>query len=364
MKREKDRAEHSYLGVWDPAGGETREGSGLPVEEGQEEIRIVTRLLRGEGKDQEISKGELKGAVEDPDLLVWVDVLYPREGAAALLRDSLELGALTVEDCMEPLRMPKMDVLHGDTSGGAGGAFVAAFAARLENEAGGPRLRASEVDLVAGPRYLVTLRDGPVDEVERRLDVLMRSPEPGASGAALAHAAFDALVDGHPPVMVRASTIAEELEEVLDPRDERSSISALEALITLRRDLLAFRRLAVAQSEILRRLARVSPEVREYLSDVADNQREAVDMADANRDYIEGAVEAYRVRRDERSDAGIRRLTILAGIIGPLTLLNGIYATNFNTPGTEALWSFWAFIGIQFIFLILALWYFRRHGLL
>ena len=70
------------------------------------------------------------------------------------------------------------------------------------------------------------------------------------------------------------------------------------------------------------------------------------------------------MRRDERSDAGIRRLTILAGIIGPLTLLNGIYATNFNTPGTEALWGFWAFIGIQFIFLILAVLYFRRRGLL
>jgi magnesium transporter len=360
MKREKDRAEHSYLGVWDPAGGEIREGSGLPVEEGQEEIRIVTRLLRGKGKNHEISREELKGAVEDPDLLVWIDVLYPREGAAALLRDSLELGALTVEDCMEPLRMPKMDVLSGDGSGGAQGAFVAAFAARLEDEARGPRLSASEVDLVAAPGYLVTLRDGPVDEVERRLDVLMRSPEPGASGAALAHAAFD----GHPPVLVRASTIAEELEEVLDPRNERASISALEALITLRRDLLAFRRLAVAQSEILRRLARISPEVSEYLSDVADNQREAVDMADATRDYIEGAVEAYRVRRDERSDAGIRRLTILAGIIGPLTLLNGIYATNFPTPGTEALWGFWAFIGIQFIFLILAVLYFRRRGLL
>src|SRR5215217_936843 len=364
MNRGKERAEHSYLGVWDPAGGETREGSGLPVEEGQEEIRIVTRLLRGEGKDHEITFGELKGAVKDPDLLVWIDVLYPREGAAALLRDTLELGALTVEDCMEPLRMPKMDVLPGDASGGAGGSFVAAFAARLEDEARGPRLSASEVDLVAAPRYLVTLRDGPVDEIERRLDALMRSPEPEVSGAALAHAAFDALVDGHPPVLVRASTIAEELEEVLDPRNEQASISALEALITLRRDLLAFRRLAVAQSEILRRLARVSPEVSEYLSDVADNQREVVDMADATREYIEGTVEAYRVRRDERSDAGIRRLTILAGIIGPLTLLSGIYATNFNTPGMEGPWSFWAFVGIQIIFLILAVSYLRRRGLL
>src|SRR4029450_6880188 len=136
MKREKDRAEHSYLGVWDPAGGEIREGSGLPVEEGQERIRIVTRLLRGKGKDHEISREELKGAVEDPDLLVWIDVLYPREGAAALVRDSLELGALTVEDCMEPLRMPKMDVLHGDASGGAGGAFVAAVRARLGKGSG------------------------------------------------------------------------------------------------------------------------------------------------------------------------------------------------------------------------------------
>ena len=192
----------------------------------------------------------------------------------------------------------------------------------------------------------------------------MSSPEPGVSGAALAHAAFDALVDGHPPVMVRASTFAEELEEALDPRDERSSISALEALITLQRDLLAFRRLAVAQGEILRRISRVFPEVREYLSDVADNQREAVDMADATSDYIKGAVEAYRVRRDERSEAGIRRLTILAGIIGPLTLLNGIYATNFDTPGTHVSWSFWAFVGIQVAFLILAILYLRRRGLL
>src|SRR5919112_681294 len=63
MKREKDRAEHSYLGVWDPAGGEIREGSGLPVEEGQEEIRIVTRLLRGKGKSLEISREELQEAV-------------------------------------------------------------------------------------------------------------------------------------------------------------------------------------------------------------------------------------------------------------------------------------------------------------
>lgn len=46
-------------------------------------------------------------------------------------------------------------------------------------------------------------------------------------------------------------------------------------------------------------------------------------MADATRDYVEGAVESYRMRCDERSEVGIHRLAVLADIIGPLTLFAG-----------------------------------------
>jgi len=223
--------------------------------------------------------------------------------------------------------MPKMDALP------EGGAFIAAFAVRLDEE-DEPRLRAEEVDLVVGSGYLVTVHDGPLGEVEERFrsQILAAQAWLESPGFSFAHAALDALVDGHAPVMVRTAAAAEELEESLDPRDERSSIAALEALITLRRDLLAFRRLAVAQQEVLRRLGRAVPQLREHLLDVADNQREAVDMADATRDYVEGATEAYRIRRDERSEVGIRRLTVLASILGPLSLLTAIYATNQISP--------------------------------
>jgi len=240
-----------------------------------------------------------------------------------------------VEDCSQPLRMPKMDVLP------EGGAFMAAFAVRLDEE-DEPRLRAEAVDLVVGPGYLVTVRDGPLGEVEERFrsQILAAQTWLESPGFSLAHAALDALVDRHAPVMVRTAATAEDLEESLDPWDERSSIAALEALITVRRGLLAFRRLAVAQQEILRRLGHTVPDLREYLSDVADNQCEAVDMADATRDYVEGATEAYQIRRDERSEVGIRRLTVLAGILGPLSLLTAIYATNFpDIPGTGKPWG-------------------------
>ena len=75
-------------------------------------------------------------------------------------------------------------------------------------------------------------------------------------------------------------------------------------------------------------------------------------------------IRSITLRRDVRSDAGIRRLTILAGVIGPLTLINGLYATNFQTPGTQVPGSFWAFVGVQVVFLVVAVVYLRGRGLL
>jgi magnesium transporter len=350
-----------HRGIWDPTGGEARDRSGLPIDEGTEEIRILARPLSAEGQVREVTTKDLQGVVRDPGLLIWIDILRPREKSARLLQESLGLGSLTVEDCTMPLRMPKIDILPDR------GAFVAAFAGRLE-DGGEPRLRAVEVDMVIGPTYLVTVRDRSLKEVDERLCFLMYSEEVSperAVGTTLAHAALDALVDGQLPVVVGAATVAEELEELLDPRDERTSIAALEKLITLRRDLLAFRRLAVAQREVLRRLGRAYSGLGAHLSDVSDNQWEAVDMADATRDYVEGAVEAYRFRRDERSEADIRRLTVLASILGPPTLLAAVYGASFQyIPGTEEPWGFWAFIGAQLVFIVLAIWYLRRRGAL
>jgi len=50
-------------------------------------------------------------------------------GAERVLREEVGLPELTVEDCVSPLRMPKLDALPDDP-GGLGRAFVAVFAAR------------------------------------------------------------------------------------------------------------------------------------------------------------------------------------------------------------------------------------------
>jgi magnesium transporter len=333
-----------------------------PVQSGAdvEHIRIRARPICAEGVARDISSGELAATMRDEQQFVWIDVLYPQTEAGAMLRDSIGLEPLTLEDCLAPLRMPKVDVI-GDS-----GVFVAAFALRLEQH-DEPRLRAVELDLVIGPGSLLTVRHDPLEEVVKRLEAqLGAGAVPFESGAAeLAHAGVDALIDGQLVVMVHVAELAEQLDEQLDPRCERSSVTALESLIVLRRDLLAFRRLAVAQQETLRRLGRLAPGVAARFGDVGDNQREIVEMADATRDYIDGVIEAYRMRRDERTGSGVRRLTILAAVLGPLSLLTGLFGVNFRAiPGTDYDGGFYVFVAIQILLAAFALWLLHRRGLL
>lgn len=292
--------------------------------------------------------------------VVWVDLIHPDANTVSLLGDALELGPLIVEDCLLPLRMPKFDRLPAKS------AFVGAFAVGIDHEST-PRLRAIGVSLVVAPSYLVTVSQAPVPEMERRLEeALRRDGElPAESGPALAHAALDAIVDEHLPVTLRAAEAAEVLEDALDPGAERRGLTALEHLIVLRRDLLAFRRLAVAQQEVLHRVGRTFPEIQAQLADVADNQREAVETAVATCDYIDGAVEAYRVRRDAQAEDAIRRLSVLAGVLWPVSLFIGLWGLNFpNIPGTDASWGWIAFVATQVLVIVGGSWYFRRRGLL
>jgi magnesium transporter len=359
-RRRDPRSERGRAGVWELLDGRPRDRGGAGTAPQQERIRILTRPASAAGQISQISPGELAKSIQDERLLVWIDILHPREEAAAILKDGVGLLPLTLEDVMAPLRMPKVDVL-GDAQ-----AFVAAFGLRLEED-DEPRLRAVEVDVLVGPGWLVTVRHGPVPELEARLDAQLRSDAAltGHAGAALAHAGLDAIIDGHLPIMLRTADLADRLEDLLDPRSRQSSLAALESLIVLRRDLLAFRRLAVAQQEVLRRLQRLDPDLGAYFSDVGDNEREAIDMADATRDYIDGAIEAFRMRRDERTESGIRRLTVLAAVLGPLSLLTGLYGVNFREiPGTENPWGFYIFVAVELALAALAIWLLRRRGLL
>src|SRR5215207_10215304 len=74
-----------HLGVWDPSGGEARKGSGLPVQEGVEEVHLLARSAEGGGV-REILPQELASLVADPSWALSIDILRPRTEARTLLQ--------------------------------------------------------------------------------------------------------------------------------------------------------------------------------------------------------------------------------------------------------------------------------------
>ena len=90
-----------------------------------------------------------------------------------------------------------------------------------------------------------------------------------------------------------------------------------------------------------------------------------IEMADATRDVIDGVIEAYRMRRDERTGSGVRRLTVLAAVLGPLSLLAALYGVNFrDIPGIDNPGGFYIFVGVLALVAVIALVVLRRRGLL
>ena len=69
--------------------------------------------------------------------------------------------------------------------------------------------------------------------------------------------------------------------------------------------------------------------------------------------------------RDAQTEDGIRRLSVLAGILGPISLLIALWGINFpNIPGTQFPWGWTIFVLVQLIVILVGVTYFRYRGML
>jgi Mg2+ and Co2+ transporter CorA len=170
-------------------------------------VRSWARSSTSDDASREIAVEALERVIADRKV-IWIDLVHPDTAAHPVLRDGLRLGPLTVEDCLLPVRMPKLDPLAGE------GAFVTAFAVGLEEEHA-PRLRSVAPALVIGLAYPVTVRRDPIQEVSTTSKRPCAAParSPRSLGWGSAHTALNTIVEHHLPVMLRTAEVAEELGE-------------------------------------------------------------------------------------------------------------------------------------------------------
>ena len=135
------------------------------------------------------------------------------------------------------------------------------------------------------------------------------------------------------------------------------------ATVTVRRCVVS------GERDILRSMARrreyISLEAYVYFQDIGDHLALAVDAIDTYRDVASGAMDIYLSAVNNRMNAIMKQLTVVATIFMPLTLISGIYGMNVVKgmwPPVDAAWSFAAVIGCMLVITVGMLWVFKKRS--
>jgi magnesium transporter len=129
----------------------------------------------------------------------------------------------------------------------------------------------------------------------------------------------------------RVSEELDDLEERLFDSDQKL---ANRQILTLKRGMSSLRRIVGPQRDTVLALTRdefqaIPAEMRPYLRDVYDRMARVSDLLDSFRDETSSLLELHVSMTSNRLNEIIKRLTIIATIGFPLTLITSWYGMNF-----------------------------------
>jgi len=227
------------------------------------------------------------------------------------------------------------------------------------------------IGLFLGDEWLVTLSIGRPEAAEGiRNRVLGEESRLLARGSDfVAYRVLDRIVDGYFGILDEIESDIERVEEAVIAETDPSTIEDINGL---RRELPSVRRLVWPSRDAVNLLARgdvdhVDEATEKYFGDIYDGLVQLVELTETYRDLASGARDIYLNTVSQSTNEVMKRLTVVATIILPLTFVVGVYGMNFedgpyNMP--ELGWTFGypaVVVGMAATALVM-LAYFRREG--
>jgi magnesium transporter len=253
---------------------------------------------------------------------VWLEYEAPSDEDMGKLAELLGLHPLTVEDVRTFHQRPKMDEYESYL-------FMVVFGVDPGTASGGPLLR--EVHMIISGDYVVSIHRRPFDpltELRRRYD-----DEPIRSEQFLVYKILDAITSTFVPVLSRVDDDIDDIEEQILAD---ASTRCLQRIYSLRRDLVAMRRVVTPMRDMFARNAEriadlpgIQPDDRLYYRDLYDGLIRVSDLVDSYRDLTSGATDLYLSTVANRQGEINKQLTLIATIFLPLTFLTGFFGQNF-----------------------------------
>ena len=281
----------------------------------------------------------------------WINVdglhdLY----AVHQLADHYNLHTLAVEDMLYAPQRPKVDLYgpeHG--AGEQTRTFILARMIQLDQD---QHITVQQISMFLGKHTVLTFLQTPSDVWQPIRDRLARTGSRlrQMDASFLVYALLDAIVDHGFPVLETYSDHLEDMESrVYDVRDE----SLIREVHALKHELMLLRRHFWPMRELIHQLQHLpegtfTPNTLTYMRDVYDHAVQVLEMIESFREMSMGLVETYMSVINNRMNAVMKVLTMVAAIFIPMTFITGVYGMNFqNMPGLDFPYSFEIFCGVS-----------------
>jgi len=257
---------------------------------------------------------------------IWLNFYNPSIQELHSLVDTMGVHPLSVEDCLDSSQVPKIEHFPGNT-------FIIFNSFSYKEK----QLYIDEIDLFIGKNFLITV-SGINSEGRKPLNGIIRiienDPAMASAGPAfLMHVVLDYIVDEK---LQAFESLEDELEVAEDEVLNNPAGFQPTELMRLKKYLVNLRKALFHEREILVKICRmdcpfVSDKAIFHFRDIYDHLAKFFELTETNREIVTSLMELYTsllnnqmTRVSNQTNDSVRRLTLIATVFMPLTLIASI----------------------------------------
>jgi magnesium transporter len=272
---------------------------------------------------------KLEVALRNKKGMLWLDFSgEPNESCEPILRQGFGFHPLAVDDALQETHTPRVDDW---------GEYIYIVLNSLDygTERSDRDLHTDELDVFLGKNYVVTHHDAPIAALDQVWTACQRDQRHTRDGADhLLYKIVDFIVAGYMPIVTR---LDDEIDDIEDQVFNKPTRDTLEQIFSLKRALLAMRRVITPQREVLNKLARdeydvIDPRDRVFFRDVYDHLVRLQDLNESMRDLVGGVLDTYLSVINNRMNDVMKTLTVITTLFMPISFVAGFFGMNFFQP--------------------------------
>jgi len=285
---------------------------------------------------------------------LWIDITEIKKEEAELLREAFNLHPLTAEDLVNQNTRIKVEDFTNYL-------FCVFYGIKKEK-----KISLVELDFILGKNFVITNHQKEVESytsfkqnTEKVESLMKKGPD------FIFHRLLDIEVDNFFPVL---EGIDDEIEAIEDAVTKKVEPALMKKILNIKRTVVNIKKSALPQREKISFLAKnehpfISRKATPYFRDIYDHSIRVSDSIDNYREGIGNTFDAYMSAVSNNMNEVMKVLSIIATIALPLSVISGIYGTNFAIlPGSSFAYSFWAMIAAMVLLMSGMLYFFKRRG--